>query len=113
MLDDMVGKLFWCIKPNMIREFLCKKAPMVPYQGELTRGEEGLPSWSLVPNEYARTIAIGRQTRIFEEGDLFLDRTLACEAYVKEQTDHIEELEYELEREEETLMNFVLTETNK
>ncbi len=113
MLDDLVGKWFWCIKPNMVREFLRKYAPMVPYQGELTRGEEGLASWYLVPDEYAHTKTIGQHTRITVEGDLFLDRTPACEAYITEQTDHIKKLEKELEQEEETLLDFVSKEANK
>lgn len=89
LLDNMVGKSFWCIRSQET-----KVGPKIPYQGKLIKG---INSWNL-EDWFGCSIVI---TNI---DDLFLDQESATIAYINAQTVYIEELENELKKEKEILL---------
>ncbi len=107
ILNNMIGKSFWCIEPNIIRVSKRLLGPVKPYRGKLHKGP-GVGNWNLEPYVFEKTT--GLWTVILSPDELFLDRVLAVEAYVESQIAYIKKLEEELKREEETLLNFILTE---
>ncbi len=97
ILDSMIGKSFWCIKPNILKETKRIFGPMIPYQSNLRKGP-GLWSWNLMPEN-------GLTTMINNIDELFQDRESAVEAYIEAQIAYIKKLEEELKREEVVLLD--------
>ncbi len=111
MLRDLVGGVYWCIKPSILNDDAGQTAPLEPYKGMLVKIVAHIYRLTPVPQTVGAN-NLHNQISIWDEDDLYPDRASANKAFLKAQTEHIQSLSLQLDTESTRLLDFIIKATN-